>query len=74
MGQIDTLSTDELVLFNFLALIVDIRYRAKYGRSLEWNDGKGYSKDMLDNSLPAQLPSVDSRLEGTTQRRITDEV
>jgi len=61
------------VLFNFLALIVDIKYRAKYGHSLEWTEGTGYSKHMINEDLPAQIPSVDGGLEGTVQRRIPDE-
>lgn len=30
-------------LFNFLKLVVDIKYRHKYGEKIEQNSGKGYS-------------------------------
>jgi len=42
--DITDLPTDALVLFNLLALVVNIEYRRRYGRELEWTDGKGYSK------------------------------
>lgn len=41
--SIDNLSTDGSLLFNFLALIVDIKYRNTYGNEIEQRRGKGYS-------------------------------
>lgn len=40
---IDDLSTDALVLFELLVLLVNIRYRIKYDQPIEWTDGRGYS-------------------------------
>jgi hypothetical protein len=40
----DELSTDAQVLFGFLTLLVDIRYRNKYGKSFDTQYGKGYSR------------------------------
>jgi len=37
------LSTGGLTLFDFLCLIVDIKYKHKYGKTFEHEDGKGYS-------------------------------
>jgi len=70
--SVDDLSTDELVLFNFLALIADIKYRVKYGHSLEWTNGKGYSKHMQNEDVPGQIPSVEDGLERVVQRRLPD--
>lgn len=70
--SINDLSTDEQVLFHFIALIIDIKYRHRYGASLEPRDGAGYSKYMKDENLPAQIVSVESGLEGTTRRRLSD--
>ena len=41
-GQVDDLSTDAQTLFGLLVLIVDIKYRNKYGRSIEHKDEIGY--------------------------------
>lgn len=65
---IDTLKTEEINLFNFLALIVDIKHRVKYGCLLQdMND-----KRITNESLPDQLLSVDNGLEGDCRRGISD--
>jgi hypothetical protein len=48
--DINDLSTEGLVLFNFLTQIVDIKYRKRYGEALEWENGKGYSKPMRNEA------------------------
>lgn len=59
------LSTDALTLFNFITLIVDIRYRQRYGRHVAADNTRGYSKSMLTHSrLPEHTSSVDEGLEG----------
>jgi len=59
------LSTDALTLFNFLTLLVDIRYRHSHGRQIVSDNSKGYSKRMLTHSrLPEHTSSVDIGLEG----------
>jgi len=61
----DSLTTDELTLFNFLVLIVDIKYRNKYGKVLEDQHGTGYSKNIKDyNVLADQVSPVDDGLLG----------
>ncbi len=42
--KIDSLSTDAQVLLGFLTLLVDIKYRSKYGKSFDTQYGRGYSK------------------------------
>ena len=41
-GKVIDLSTDGQALFSLLCLIVDIKYKNKYGKPLEWKDGRGY--------------------------------
>jgi hypothetical protein len=41
---LDELKTEERTLFDFLCLLVDIRYRQRYGNSIEWDAGRGYSR------------------------------
>lgn len=65
---INELKTDEINLFNFLALIVDIKYRVKYGCSLQNMN----NKKITDEALPDHLPSVDNGLEGVGRRRVND--
>ncbi len=72
VSVLDELSTDGITLMNFLVLIVDIKYRKRYGHGLEWNSGKGYTNNM--QNLPDQLTSVDVGLEDVRQRRLTDAV
>jgi hypothetical protein len=42
-GKVIDLSTEGQALFGLLCLIVDIKYKNKYGKSLEWKDGRGYA-------------------------------
>jgi len=37
------LNTDAQTMFEFLVLIVDIKYRVKFGKQLEGQGGRGYS-------------------------------
>lgn len=41
--KIEELTPEQQNLFNFLKLIVDIKYRHKYGEKIEQQNGKGYS-------------------------------
>lgn len=43
VAKISDLSPEQQNLFNFLKLIVDIKYRNRYGHKIEQNNGKGYS-------------------------------
>ncbi len=45
VSKISELSTEGQTLFDFLCLIVDIKYKHKYGKQFEHKDGKGYSLD-----------------------------
>lgn len=56
--KLDELSTDSINLLNFLMLFVDIEYRRKYGGSIDWQGGKGYSKKS-DKDLADQLPPIE---------------
>ncbi len=70
--KIDSLNTDELTLFHFLRLLVDIQYRHRYGEAIEWSSGQGYSKYIQsDTVLADQLPSVDNGLLGNSQREVS---
>jgi hypothetical protein len=54
--DVDKLSTDAQTLFGLLTLVVDIRYRVKYGSSFGEQMDKRYSeatmKDEHDNRQP----------------------
>ncbi len=41
--KINDLDPEQQNLFNFLKLIVDIKYRHKYGHKIEQDSGEGYS-------------------------------
>jgi hypothetical protein len=41
--RINDLTTEQQNLFNFLKLVVDIKYRHKYGEQFGQQEGKGYS-------------------------------
>lgn len=56
--KLNQLSTDSLNLLNLLMLIVDIEYRRKYGGSIDWQKGRGYSKKH-NEVLADQLPPTD---------------
>ena len=64
--KIDQLSTDSKNVLNLLTLIVDIEYRRKYGGSIDWKKGKGYSKKH-NEVLADQLPPTD----GVKSARLT---
>ena len=65
VSSVDALSTDAKTLFGFLALIVDIKYRERYGKPFEEQRGKGYSEDAQFNKVLAdQLSPVDDGLLG----------
>lgn len=66
--QVNDLSTDQINLLNFLVLVVDIKYRFKYGCSLQSMNEKNITNEVL----PDQLPFVDDGLEGVSRRRISD--
>jgi hypothetical protein len=64
-GSLDNLSTDAQTLFGFLTLIVDIKYRNKYGRPFDEQHGKGYSEQVQSkNVLADQVSPVDDGLLG----------
>ncbi len=60
--KLNELSTDSTNLLNLLTLMVDIEYRHKYGGSIDWQNGKGYSKAhnkvLADQLLPADNMSA----------------
>lgn len=57
--NLNELSTEGINLLNFLTLIVDIEYRNKYGKTLDYQDGKGYKMNKSE-VLADQLPPVDT--------------
>lgn len=59
------LKYEQLSLFNFLTLIVDIKYRNRYGKSIE----------VVNNQdRPTQLTPVKVGLDGRTRRELSDAV
>jgi hypothetical protein len=60
--DVDKLSTDAQVLFGFLSLIIDIKYRNRYGITFTEQNSKGYSNNM--NVLADQVSPVDDGLLG----------
>lgn len=58
--KLNELSTDGLNLLNLLTLIVDIEYRNRYGKTLDWQNGKGY-KVNNNEVLADKLPPVDTQ-------------
>lgn len=56
--KLSELSADSINLLNLLTLIVDIEYRRKYGGSIDWQEGRGYSKQSNED-LADQLPPID---------------
>lgn len=57
--KLNELSTDSINVLNLLFLIVDIEYRRKYGGSIDWQEGRGYSKQSNED-LADQLPPIDN--------------
>lgn len=43
VAKVKDLDPEQQNLFNFLKLIVDIKYRHRYGHKFEQDNGKGYS-------------------------------
>lgn len=66
--SIDDLTIDQVNLLNLLVLVVDIKYRLKYGCQLQSMGNKNATKKIL----PDQLPLVDCGLEDVSQRRVSD--
>lgn len=56
---LNELPTDARNLFEFLVLVVDIEHRRRYGSSIDWQEGRGYSKNHKE-VLADQLPPVDN--------------
>lgn len=56
--KLSELSADSINILNLLTLIVDIEYRRKYGGSIDWQEGRGYSKQSKED-LADQLPPID---------------
>lgn len=63
--KINNLPTDMQVLFGFLTLIVDIRYRNRYGDMIDGNTDSGYIEEVQFNKVLAdQVSPVDNGLLG----------
>lgn len=60
--EIDELSTDAQTLFGFLTLIVDIKYRVRYGSSFGEQADKRYSENTMKKVVADQLTPVDDGL------------
>lgn len=60
--NVDDLSTDAQTLFGLLTLIVDIKYRAKYGRQFGEDADKRYSEDTIQKVVADQITPVDNGL------------
>lgn len=60
--DVDELSTDAQTLFGLLALIVDIKYRIKYGDSLGERANKRYSEITMKKVVADQITPVDDGL------------
>lgn len=56
--KLSELSADSINILNLLTLVVDIEYRRKYGGSIDWQDGRGYSKQSNED-LADQLSPID---------------
>ena len=64
-NHIDSLSTDAQTFFGFLTLIIDIKYRNRYGKTFDDQRGRGYIKDVqLNNVLADQVSPVNDGLLG----------
>lgn len=60
--EVDELSTDAQTLFGLLTLIVDIKYRVKYGSSLGEQADKRYSENTMKKVVADQITPVDNGL------------
>ena len=59
-SSVNNFSTEAQTLFKFLELIVDIKYRKKYGRSLGENDTRYGSQEQNKKVVADQISSVDN--------------
>lgn len=63
--KVNGLPTDMQVLFGFLTLIVDIKYRNRYGDMFDGKNDSGYSEEVQFNKVLAdQVSPVDNGLLG----------
>jgi len=63
--NISALSTDSKIFAEFLILIVDIKYRNRYGERVAKQNAYGYSDDVQSKTvLPDHVPPVDDGLVG----------
>lgn len=60
--HVDDLSTDAQTLFGLLTLIIDIKYRVKYGSSLGECTHERYSKNTMKKVVADQITPVDNGL------------
>ncbi len=60
--DVDELSTDAQTLFGLLTLIVNIKYRNKYGTSLGEQADKRYSENTMKKVVADQITPVDDGL------------
>lgn len=60
--SINNFSTDAQTLFRFLVLVVDIKYRMKYGHSLGDGDTRHGNQEQHKKVVADQIPSVDTGL------------
>jgi hypothetical protein len=69
--RLDQLTIEERNLFDLLCLVVDIKYRQRYGKPIEWDRGRGYNvATQRGKVLADQLPPVDNGLQGNSQREV----
>ncbi len=63
--SLDDLSTDGQTMYELMTLVVDIKYRRRYGESIEYQKGTGYSNNSNNNkALAGPLSPVDDALPG----------
>ena len=60
--HVDSLSTDAQTLFGLLTLIVNIKYRVKYGSTLGEQADKRYSENTMKKVVADQITPVDDGL------------
>jgi len=61
-NSINNFSTDAQTLFRFLVLVVDIKYRVKYGHRLGDGDTRYGNQEQHKKVVADQIPSVDAGL------------
>ncbi len=60
--SINNFSTETQTLFRFLVLVVDIKYRIKYGHRLGDGDTRYGNEEQHKKVVADQIPSVDTGL------------